>query len=89
MKINAHNRKQRRKQRQQAKENKEKGIKRGLKDPGVPASWPFREEFLKEMAFEKDRIVMGKKQKKAQNKAEAKFRFLSKRKCISRKKMRK
>lgn len=69
-KVNAHNRKERRAQRRKVKENKAKGIKTGLKDPGVPASWPFRDEFLKEMGFEKERILQEKKAKKAQNKVE-------------------
>eukprot|EP00210_Caulerpa_lentillifera_P002156 g2070.t1 len=56
--------------RKQAKENKANGIrKRGtLRDPGVPESWPFREHFLKEMAFEKNRILQDKKSKQAKPK---------------------
>eukprot|EP00803_Ostreobium_quekettii_P004167 evm.model.scf_1272.3 EVM.evm.TU.scf_1272.3 scf_1272:13025-17427(+) len=37
---------------------------RKAKDPGVPQQWPFRDEFLKEMAFERDRILDEAKKKR-------------------------
>lgn len=40
-----------------AKELKKKGGRtKAAKDLGVPASWPFREQLMKEMAFEKERV---------------------------------
>lgn len=51
-KVSAHNAKERRVARKA-------GAKKPslLKDPGIPSSLPYREEFLKEMTFEKDRIA--------------------------------
>lgn len=69
-KVRAHDRKERRQKRKKLKENKAKGIHRRptLKDPGVPESWPFREDFLKEMTFEKNRILQEKKAKRSKTK---------------------
>ena len=63
-KVKAHDRKKRRQERKKARENKAKGFRPPLKDPGVPSMWPFRDEFLKEMAFEKERLLSAKKIKK-------------------------
>lgn len=58
------------------KESKQRALQGGRKpprkDPGVPASWPFREEFLKEMAFEKARILDKKKKAKMERYAQKK-----------------
>lgn len=58
--------KEKRKAKKEAKQRMLQGGKKPKrKDPGVPSSWPFKEEFLKEMAFEKARILAKKKQEKA------------------------
>jgi len=51
-KVKEHNRKKR-------KEAKKAGKKKPslLKDPGIPSNYPYREQVVKEMAFEKDRIL--------------------------------
>lgn len=57
--------KEKRKAKKEAKQRVQQGGRKPKrKDPGVPSSWPFKEEFLKEMAFEKAKILAKKKQEK-------------------------
>lgn len=49
----------------QAKLAKKSGKKpKGPKDPGIPSQWPFKEELLKELEWEKQRAVAEQKRKK-------------------------
>lgn len=38
------------------------------KDPGIPAQWPFKEELLKDLEWQRQRILEQEKQRKANNK---------------------
>lgn len=61
-------RKKRRLARLKAREDKALGIKkRSLKDAGIVSSWPFKEDFLKEMQWEKKRMVAMKEHSKELN----------------------
>lgn len=55
-----------------AKEEKKKrkaGIKpKALKDPGIPTQWPFKEELLKDLEWQKQRILAQEKAKKEERK---------------------
>jgi nuclear GTP-binding protein len=38
------------------------------KDPGIPSQWPFKEELLKDLEWQRQRILSQEKEKKASNK---------------------
>ena len=38
------------------------------KDPGIPSQWPFKEELLKDLEWQKQRILDQEKSRKASNK---------------------
>jgi nuclear GTP-binding protein len=49
----------------QAKVAKKSGRKpKGPKDPGIPSQWPFKQELLKELEWEKQRALAEQKRKK-------------------------
>jgi len=50
-----------------AKQDKGKQHK-APKDPGIPAQWPFKEELLKDLEWQRQRILAQEKDKKASNK---------------------
>lgn len=53
-----------------AKAAKKSGNKPKIaKDPGIPASWPFKEELLKDLEFQKQRILAQEQAKKDAKKA--------------------
>ncbi|KAK9814574.1 hypothetical protein WJX72_008095 [[Myrmecia] bisecta] len=55
--------------RKKAKELRKSGKKpKAPKDPGVPSQWPFKAELMKELEWEKQRILAKEKQKKEQKK---------------------
>lgn len=41
---------------------------KAVKDPGIPAQWPFKEELLKDLEWQKQRILEQEKTRKANNK---------------------
>lgn len=52
------------------KEMKKLGIKpKAPKDPGLPAQWPFKEELIKEFAFQRAQILADEKRRKDEKKA--------------------
>ena len=63
-KVKEHHRKEKR----AAKKANGGGKRRKLKDPGVPREWPFRDEFLKEMAWERHRMIDEAKKKREERK---------------------
>ena len=60
LQVKEHHRKQSKAQR------KVGGVKKKVapKDPGIPAQWPFKEELLKELAWEKQRMQADDKARK-------------------------
>jgi nuclear GTP-binding protein len=51
------------------KEEKKAGKKAPkLKDPGIPAAWPFKEELIKELAWKRQQILMDEKAKREERK---------------------
>lgn len=51
------------------KKKRKAGIKpKGPKDPGIPAQWPFKEQLLKDLEWQKQRILAQEKVKKEQKK---------------------
>jgi hypothetical protein len=47
--------------RKKAKDDKKRGGKaKGPKDPGIPNSWPFKEQLVKEMEFEREQVEAAK-----------------------------
>lgn len=57
-KVAEHHRKKRKELRKSGKKDK------GPKDPGLPSQWPFKEELIKEFAYERQRILMQEKEKR-------------------------
>ena len=56
--------------RKKKKEMKKKGIKpKGPKDPGLPSQWPFKEELVKDFAWQRAKILADEKRKKEEKKA--------------------
>lgn len=56
--------------RKKTKEAKKHGNKpKKVKDPGIPAQWPFKQELIKEMEWQKQRILHQEQQKKDAKKA--------------------
>lgn len=54
----------------QAKDAKKLGRKpKKTKDPGIPAQWPFKQELVKELEWQKERILAAEQQKKEAKKA--------------------
>jgi hypothetical protein len=39
-----------------------------VKDPGIPAQWPFKEELIKELAWKRQQILLQEKEKKEERK---------------------
>ncbi len=52
--------------RQQAKSGRKP---KAPKDPGIPSQWPFKQELVKELEWQKQRILATEKQKKAERRA--------------------
>ena len=51
------------------KAKQEKGKQhKAPKDPGIPAQWPFKDELLKDLAWQRQRILAQEKERKANNK---------------------
>lgn len=51
--------------RKKAKEAKKLGRKpKKVKDPGIPAQWPFKQELVKELEWQKQQILQKEQQKK-------------------------
>jgi len=50
-----------------AKQDKGKQHK-APKDPGIPAQWPFKDELLKDLEWQRQRILAQEKEKRASNK---------------------
>ena len=51
------------------KQRKKAGLKpKRTKDPGLPAQWPFKEELLKDLEWQKQRILAQEKAKKEERK---------------------
>lgn len=57
-KVREHHRKKRKELRKSGKADKPP------KDPGLPSQWPFREELIKEFAWQRQQILMDEKQKR-------------------------
>eukprot|EP00884_Botryococcus_braunii_P021560 jgi/Botrbrau1/8088/Bobra.0230s0013.1 len=57
--------------RKKAKELKKAGhkVKKAPKDPGIPSQWPFKEELMKDLAWQRQRILDQEKQKKEDRRA--------------------
>ncbi|KAJ9530208.1 hypothetical protein QJQ45_023474 [Haematococcus lacustris] len=59
-----------RKKKKELKELKKKGIKpKEPKDPGLPGQWPFKEELIKDFAWQRANILAAEKRKKEERKA--------------------
>lgn len=61
-KVREHQKKKRRELKKQGKS------KKPLKDPGIPAQWPFKEELIKEFAWKRQQILLEEKAKKEERK---------------------
>lgn len=65
-KVREHHRKIRKEERKSAKGGSKK--KKVVKDPGLPAQWPYKEELVKEFAFLRAKAVADEKRKKEERK---------------------
>jgi hypothetical protein len=65
-KVKEHHKKKAKELRQQAKSGRKP---KAPKDPGIPSQWPFKQELVKELEWQKQRILATEKQKKAERRA--------------------
>jgi hypothetical protein len=61
-KVREHHRKKRKEERKLGKKAQK------VKDPGIPAQWPFKEELIKELAWKRQQILMDEKAKREERK---------------------
>lgn len=65
-KVKEHHKKKAKELRKQVKAGRKP---KAPKDPGIPSQWPFKQELVKELEWEKQRILATEKQKKAERRA--------------------
>ena len=59
------------------KKNKKAGKKpKATKDPGIPSQWPFKEELMKDLEWQKQRMLAQEKAKKEEKKLKRVCRLL-------------
>lgn len=64
-KVKQHLKKKAKKEKKRKKEGKKP---KAVKDPGIPSQWPFKEELMKDLEWQKQRIVAQEKAKKEERK---------------------